>query len=77
MTEVVPNSSGGRAVKAAAMPDGDLFSQKPEDDEIDQRRPVLDDGAAALDRLRMPFEVDPADLLEQQQLVPMDEDDYR
>jgi hypothetical protein len=54
-----------------------LFSDVPEADEAEQRRLVVDDSAAALERLRVPFEVDPADAFEQSRAVPLGEDDYR
>jgi len=55
----MPNPAGGRAVDAAAAaaPDGDLFSQAPETDTAEQRRLVVDESAAAMDRLRTPFDV--------------------
>jgi hypothetical protein len=54
-----------------------LFSELPEADAAEQRRPVVDDSAAAMRRLRIPFEADPADALDQLRTVPLDEDEYR
>jgi hypothetical protein len=54
-----------------------LFSDVPEADEAEQHRLVVDDSAAALERLRVPFEVDPADAFDQSRAVPLGEDDYR
>jgi hypothetical protein len=38
---------------------------------------VPDDSRDAMRRLRLPFDANPADVLEQQQTVPFDEDEYR
>jgi hypothetical protein len=54
-----------------------LFSEVPEADAADQRRPVVDDSAATMHRLRTPFDADVADALDQLQTVPLDEDEYR
>lgn len=53
-----------------------LFSELPED-AVAGQRPVVDDSAAVMQRLRVPFDVDPADALDQSRPVPLDEDDYR
>jgi hypothetical protein len=74
MTEVMPNPASGRAAKAAAVPDGDLFPLVPEADVLDGAGPASDDAAAVA---RLPFDADPADAYEQRQLVPLDDDDYR
>ena len=59
------------------MADSDrLFSELPEDGAAGQR-PVVDDSAAVMQRLRVPFDVDPADALDQSRPVPLDEDEYR
>jgi hypothetical protein len=42
-----------------------LFSERPEADAAEQRRPVVDDSPATMRRLRTPFDVDPADALDQ------------
>jgi hypothetical protein len=60
-----------------AAPSAGLFSDVPEADADEQRRLVVDDSAAAMERLRMPFEVNPADAIEQMQTVPLGEDEYR
>jgi hypothetical protein len=54
-----------------------LFSDPPEFSPEAQRRPVVDDSAAAMQRLRIPFEADPADALDQSRTVALDEDEYR
>ncbi len=54
-----------------------LFLAVPEADVVEQRAPVLDDSRAGMDRLRRPFEADTADVLDQQQIVVFDEEEYR
>jgi len=57
LTEVRHNPAGSRAVDAAAgAPDGDLFSQAAEADTAEPSRPAVDESAAAMDRLRTPFD---------------------
>jgi hypothetical protein len=58
-------------------PSARLFSELPEVDAAELRRPVVDDSAAAMQRLRIPFDADPADALDQSRSVPLDEDEYR
>lgn len=55
----MPNPAGGRAVDAAAAaaPGADLFSQAAEADAAEPSRPVVDESAAAMGRLRTPFDV--------------------
>jgi hypothetical protein len=55
----MPNPAGGRAVDAAAAakPDGDLFSQAAGADTAEPSRLVVNESAAAMDRLRTPFDV--------------------
>lgn len=57
--------------------DNDTLFRRPSDTPVDNHVPVLDDSPEAMRRLRFPFEADPADGLEQQHLVPVDEDEYR
>jgi hypothetical protein len=58
--------------------DGDaLFRQPPEVPGGDDHPSAFDDSREAMLRLRFPFEADPADVLEQQRSVPVDEDEYR
>jgi hypothetical protein len=49
--------------------------EAPPDDAFEQATPA--DPAARPDRRQMPFEVNEADAVEQAQIVPMDDDDYR
>ena len=53
-----------------------LFRQSP-DAPSDDAASVFDGSQEAMRRLRFPFEANPADVIEQQQDVPVDEDDYR
>ncbi len=62
--------------RAHSAPAVRLFSELPEDAAAGQR-PVVDDSPAVMRRLRVPFEVNPADALDQARPVPLDEDDYR
>jgi hypothetical protein len=60
-----------------AVPSLRLFSEVPDADAADQQHPVVDDSAAAMRRLRVPFDADPADAPDEMRTVPLDEDDYR
>jgi hypothetical protein len=58
--------------------DGDaLFRQPPDGQMGDDGSSVFDGSREAMRRLRFPFEADPADLAEQNQDVPLDDDEYR
>lgn len=58
--------------------DGDaLFRQPPEQQPDDEKSSVFDGSPEAMRRLRFPFEADPADVAEQAQDVPVDDDEYR
>jgi hypothetical protein len=57
--------------------DGDALFRQSEPPPGDDPSPVVDGSQEAMRRLRFPFEADPADVIEQQQDVPLDEDDYR
>ena len=58
--------------------DGDALFRQPDPQRGDENpSPVLDGSQEAMRRLRFPFEANLADVIEQQQDVPMDEDDYR
>lgn len=76
MSDVSP-ATGIRRNTSATDPEGGLFRAVPEADAAEERQQVVDDSAAAMERLRLPFDVNPADAMEQQQAVPYDEDDYR
>lgn len=76
MTDASP-TTGARRNTAATDPEGGLFRSVPEADAIEENQPVVDDSAEAMERHRLPFDVNPADAMEQQQVVPYDEDDYR
>jgi hypothetical protein len=49
--------------------------EAPPDDAFEQATPA--DPAARSDRRQVPFEANEADALEQAQIVPTDDDDYR
>jgi hypothetical protein len=53
-----------------------LFSEVPEADAAERWRSAVDDSAPAMERLRLPFEADPADAMDQSRLVPLGDDDY-
>jgi hypothetical protein len=58
--------------------DGDaLFRQPPEENQGEDRATAFDGSQEAMRRLRFPFEADPADVAEQAQDVPVDDDEYR
>ena len=59
------------------MTEASLFRHAPEADVLDQNRSVIDEGPAESERMRTPFDADPADAYDQQQSVPLDDDDYR
>jgi hypothetical protein len=59
------------------MTEANLFRQAPEADAWDQSRSVLDDVPVDADRVRTPFDADPADAYDQRLSVPLDDDDYR
>jgi hypothetical protein len=63
--------------RSAVQASAGLFSHASEADAAEQRRPVVDDSAAAMERLRVPFEADPVDAMDQLREVPIEEDDYR
>jgi len=54
-----------------------LFQEPPSRSAAEEPSPALDSSTEAMRRLRFPFEADQADVIEQQQDVPEDEDDYR
>lgn len=54
-----------------------LFREPPDTQASEERSAVFDGSQEALRRMRFPFEANPADVIEQQQDVPADEDDYR
>ena len=58
--------------------DGDaLFRQPPDEQVADDGSTVFDGSQEAMRRLRFPFEANPADVAEQGQDVPLDDDEYR
>jgi hypothetical protein len=58
--------------------DGDaLFRQPPDEQVRDGAASVFDGSREAMRRLRFPFEANPADVAEQGQDVPLDDDEYR
>jgi hypothetical protein len=63
--------------RSNSVPSVRLFSELPEADAAEQQRQVVDDSAATMQRLRVPFEAEPADALDQLRTVPLDEDEYR
>jgi len=56
---------------------GGLFLQPPHAEPPEHRPSVADESGERMRRLRFPFEADPADVADQDQAVPVDEDDYR
>ena len=44
---------------------------------VDDASSVFDGGQEAMRRLRFPFEADPADVVEQDRAVPLEDDEYR
>jgi hypothetical protein len=54
-----------------------LFRQQPNEQVGDDASSVFDGSREAMRRLRFPFEADPADVSEQAQDVPLDDDEYR
>lgn len=76
MTDASPTTGASRST-AATDPEGGLFRSIPEADAIEERQQVVDDSAAAMERHRLPFDVNVADAVEQQQPIPYDEDEYR
>jgi hypothetical protein len=58
--------------------DGDALFRPPRD-RHEAEQPALGPDASpqAMQRLRLPFDADPADVLEQQHTVFFDEDEYR
>ena len=58
--------------------DTDALFRPPHDrHEDEQTTTVPDDSQEAMRRLRLPFDANPADVLEQHHTVPYDEDDHR
>ncbi len=58
--------------------DGDALFRPPHDrHEAEQPTPVPDDSHEAMRRLRLPFDANPADVLDQQRTEPFDENEYR
>ena len=58
--------------------DGDaLFRQPPNEQAADDTSALFDGSREAMRRLRFPFEANPADVIEQDQDVPVDDDEYR
>jgi hypothetical protein len=68
MTETLPSHDNGNDTdnddqgdrRRTVQPDTNLFSQPPDVEALAQHRPVVDNSETAMDRLRTPFEVDPA-----------------
>jgi hypothetical protein len=57
--------------------DSNALFRNSSDAPADDRAGTFDGSEEAMRRLRFPFEVNPADVVEQQQEVADDEDDYR
>ncbi|MGX6608067.1 hypothetical protein ACWKSP_39000 [Micromonosporaceae bacterium Da 78-11] len=58
--------------------DGDALFRQPSQEKADEESSSLFDGSQeAMRRLRFPFEANPADVAEQAQDVPLDDDEYR
>jgi len=58
--------------------DGDALFRHPPDEQVDDdASSVFDGGREAMRRLRFPFEANPADVVEQDQAVPLEDDEYR
>ena len=53
-----------------------LFRHQP-DEQAEPDAPAFDGSQEAMRRLRMPFDANPADVVEQDQEVPTDDDEYR
>ncbi|HEV7898459.1 MAG TPA: hypothetical protein VGP31_11510 [Planosporangium sp.] len=51
-----------------------LFSEVPEADAAEQWRTAVDDSPRAMERLRLPFDADPADVMDQSRVVPLDDE---
>jgi hypothetical protein len=54
-----------------------LFRQPPDEHVGDDAASVFDGSREAMRRLRFPFEANPADVAEQDQDVPLDDEEYR
>ena len=54
-----------------------LFRQQPNEQVSDEASSAFDGSRESMRRLRFPFEADPADVAEQGQDVPLDDDEYR
>lgn len=64
------------AARRRSVADLDLDHQVPEADATEQRIPVLDDGTDVRELPdAMPLEADPADVTDQRQVVPLDDED--
>jgi hypothetical protein len=57
--------------------DGDALFRQSDPPPGEDPSPMVDGSQEAMRRLRFPFEANPADVIEQQQDVPLDEEDYR
>jgi hypothetical protein len=58
--------------------DSDALFRQPSDEPVDDETASTFDGSSkAMQRLRFPFDANPADVAEQQQEVPIDDDDRR
>jgi hypothetical protein len=58
--------------------DSDALFRQPSDEPVEDESSALFDGSLkAMQRLRFPFDANPADVAEQQQEVPLDDDDRR
>ena len=58
--------------------EGDALFRQPPDEQVgDDAASVFDGSREAMRRLRFPFEANPADVAEQGQDVPLDDDEYR
>ena len=58
--------------------DGDALFRQPPDEQVSEDASAEFDGShEAMRRLRFPFEADPADVAEQGQNVPQDDDGHR
>ena len=64
---------------AVAQPFWDVFSHASEHDVAEQQQPATHHDEMAMRSLRLPFDAkaDVVDAIDQQQSVPVDEDDYR
>ena len=57
--------------------DGDALFKSPPEEAVEDSSSVFDGSVKAMQRLRFPFDANPADVFEQQQEVPADDDERR